>query len=94
MIDYWAKCGVCKQIAPTYEELSDLPEFSDVEFYKVDCGEQTEIAEWFQEGVEFRKVGHIEMIEVFHSEVTIAIVAYIHDLQVWREGWRLRYGGS
>jgi hypothetical protein len=44
------------RLRPLNEELSDLPEFSDMEFYKVDCDEQAEIVEWLQEGVEVRKV--------------------------------------
>ncbi|ESK89058.1 thioredoxin [Moniliophthora roreri MCA 2997] len=45
VIDFWATwCGPCKVISPIFEQLSNLPESADVEFYKVDVDTQTDIA--------------------------------------------------
>lgn len=47
VIDFFASwCAPCKTIAPILEELDD--EFDDVNFYKVNTENQTELAQVFQ----------------------------------------------
>ncbi|KAF7436168.1 hypothetical protein PC9H_002994 [Pleurotus ostreatus] len=45
VIDFWATwCGPCRMISPILEQLSDNPDVSKVQFYKVDVDEADEIA--------------------------------------------------
>lgn len=47
-IDLWEeRCEFCKMIAPLFEEYSNDPRFSDIEFYSVNCStrEGDEIAQ-------------------------------------------------
>jgi thioredoxin 1 len=49
VVDFYAQwCMPCKMIAPAYEELSQLDEFSDVIFLKVDVDKVSLIAEKYQ----------------------------------------------
>ena len=44
VVDFWAEwCSFCKQLAPIFDEVSD--EFSDVKFYKVNVGEEMDLAQ-------------------------------------------------
>ncbi|GIK06607.1 hypothetical protein Aspvir_002257 [Aspergillus viridinutans] len=46
IIDFWATwCGPCRFISPAFEKLSDVSEFGDVGFYKVDVDQEERIAQ-------------------------------------------------
>ncbi|CDM31665.1 hypothetical protein DTO013E5_2067 [Penicillium roqueforti] len=46
VIDFWATwCGPCRTISPIFEKMSELAEFNNLEFYKVDADEQERIAQ-------------------------------------------------
>ncbi|KAF4573527.1 hypothetical protein EYR40_003384 [Pleurotus pulmonarius] len=46
VIDFWATwCGPCRMISPILEQLSDSPDVSKVQFYKVDVDEAEEISQ-------------------------------------------------
>ncbi|KAL0563612.1 thioredoxin trx1 [Marasmius crinis-equi] len=51
IIDFWTSwCPPCKSIAPIYESLSNLPEYSGIHFYKVEADQHAEMAESIAEG--------------------------------------------
>ncbi|KAF8959775.1 hypothetical protein BGZ46_001692 [Entomortierella lignicola] len=46
VIDFWAKWSTpCKALSPFYAEYSNMKEYSNVEFYKVDIEAQKQISE-------------------------------------------------
>lgn len=46
VVDFYATwCGPCRQVAPTFEEMSTADEFDSVIFLKVDVDELAEVAE-------------------------------------------------
>ena len=48
VLDVFAEgCGPCKMMAPFFEEISELDEFKNVKFCKVNVDEEEEIAELF-----------------------------------------------
>lgn len=45
VVDFWATwCGPCKIISPVFERLSEIPDYAELEFWKVDVDEQQEVA--------------------------------------------------
>ncbi|KAF8640557.1 hypothetical protein AX17_000219 [Amanita inopinata Kibby_2008] len=46
LIDFWATwCGPCRVISPVFEKLSNLAESADIDFYKVDVDQQSDISQ-------------------------------------------------
>ncbi|KAG9007827.1 hypothetical protein FRB94_001726 [Tulasnella sp. JGI-2019a] len=46
VVDFWATwCGPCRMISPVFEKMSELPELSHIDFYKVDVDEQAAISQ-------------------------------------------------
>ncbi|KAJ5093095.1 hypothetical protein N7456_008956 [Penicillium angulare] len=46
IIDFWATWnGPCRIISPAFEKMSDDPEFSGIQFYKVDADDQPDIVQ-------------------------------------------------
>lgn len=49
VLDFTAKwCGPCQKISPDYEKLSNLDEFKEIIFYKVDVDDSDELCTTFK----------------------------------------------
>ena len=65
IVDYWAEwCGPCKTFGPTFEEVSNKEELSDIVFAKVNTEEEQELAAHFQ-------IRSIPTLMVFREQVVL-----------------------